>query len=101
MADSKPAAPCRYRFCDQKADGSESLRCQVVNYVIGAKGAGVSALQEATGTRIQIQRAQEVPPGAATRSVKISGGDAERRFKCAQLIQSKVIECQERDHNHA
>eukprot|EP00316_Scyphosphaera_apsteinii_P008214 CAMPEP_0119343684 /NCGR_PEP_ID=MMETSP1333-20130426/106579_1 /TAXON_ID=418940 /ORGANISM="Scyphosphaera apsteinii, Strain RCC1455" /LENGTH=470 /DNA_ID=CAMNT_0007356091 /DNA_START=251 /DNA_END=1663 /DNA_ORIENTATION=- len=68
-----------------------------VNYLIGTKGAGVSALQDATGCRIQIQRTHEVPPGALRRSVKISGGDAQRQYSCAQLIRSKITECQQRD----
>ena len=67
-----------------------------VNYLIGKQGAGVNALQDATGTRIQIQRTHEVPPGALLRSVKIWGGDAQRQY-CAQLIQTKVLECQQRD----
>ena len=67
-----------------------------VNYLIGKQGAGINALQDATGTRIQIQRSHEVPPGALLRSVKIWGGDAQRQY-CAQLIQTKVLECQQRD----
>merc|ERR1712232_947417 len=42
-----------------------------VNYLIGSKGAGVNALQAATGTRIFIQRSSEVAPGALNRTVKI------------------------------
>ena len=68
-----------------------------VNYLIGAKGAGVKGMEEATGTRILIQRADEVPPGALLRAVRISGGDAQRRHMCVQLIQTKIIECQHRD----
>merc|ERR1719273_3076148 len=68
-----------------------------VNYLIGTKGAGIKALQDTTGTRIQIQRTDEVPPGAMRRTVKISGGDAQRQYSCAQLIRSKITECQQRD----
>ena len=67
-----------------------------VNYLIGSKGAGINALQDATGTRIQIQRTHEVPPGALVRTVTIWGGEAHRQH-CAQLIQQKVVECQQRD----
>ncbi|KAL1504031.1 hypothetical protein AB1Y20_010444 [Prymnesium parvum] len=69
-----------------------------VNYLIGGKGAGINALQEATGTRIQIQRTHEVPPGAMLRSVTIWGGEAQR-LHCAQMIQQKVHECQQRDQS--
>lgn len=71
-----------------------------VNYLIGKQGAGINALQDATGTRIQIQRTNEVPPGAMMRSVKIWGGNAQRQY-CAQLIQTKVMECQQRDQARA
>jgi transcription antitermination factor NusA-like protein len=72
-----------------------------VNYLIGSKGAGVNALQAATGTRIFIQRSSEVAPGALNRTVKIVGGNAQQQYACAQQIQSKVLECQQRDQARA
>jgi len=71
-----------------------------VNYLIGSKGAGINALQDATGTRIQIQRTHEVTPGASVRSVTIWGGESQRQH-CAQLVQAKVTECQQRDQARA
>eukprot|EP00966_Prymnesium_polylepis_P004425 101704-Prymnesium_polylepis.1 len=67
-----------------------------VNYLIGSKGAGINSLQDATGTRIQIQRTHEVTPGALVRTVTIWGGE-QQRSHCAQLIHQKVLECQQRD----
>ncbi len=63
-----------------------------VNHLIGAKGASINALQAETGTHISIQRASDVLPGSATRSVTITGADETSRWRCAELVRGKVLE---------
>jgi len=63
---------------------------QVVNFVIGHKGAHINTLQAETGTHIAIQKANEVLPGAKVRQVTISGGDAAARSRCAEMILQRV-----------
>ena len=63
-----------------------------VNHLIGSKGASVNALQAETGTHISIQRASDVPPGCATRTVTITGANEAARLRCAELVLAKVVE---------
>jgi predicted RNA-binding protein Jag len=63
-----------------------------VNHLIGAKGASVNALQAETGTHISIQRASDVLPGCATRTVTITGANEASRSRCAELVLAKVVE---------
>ena len=65
-----------------------------VNHLIGAKGASINALQAETGTHISVQRASDVPPGATTRSVTITGGNEHQRARCAELVRAKIFEYQ-------
>lgn len=63
-----------------------------VNFVIGRAGASINALQAETQTKIQVQKPAEMPQGATTRSVLISGATAEACAKCAALVRAKVVD---------
>ena len=63
-----------------------------VNFVIGRGGASINALQAEAGCHIAVQKANEVPPGALTRQVTITGASEEHNQRCAALIQAKVHE---------
>ena len=62
-----------------------------VNFLIGAKGASINAIQAETGAHVSVQKASEVAPGAKTRTVTITGAEAQRA-RCAELVRQRVAE---------
>ena len=61
-----------------------------VNHLIGPKGVVIEALQKETATHIDVQKAEHVPPGVLTRIVTITGGSAQQRARCAELVRAKA-----------
>jgi len=71
-----------------------------VNYLIGPRGATVSALEQASACRIDVQKGQDMVPGSAARTVTITHPDEARRRLCEALIRYKVVDFEEVVEQH-
>lgn len=99
-----PAAPPGYETLRLRGQEALKLKLEIpndatVSFLIGAKGASIMAMQEEAFCRVEIQKTSDVPVGAATRTVTISGGTAEGRARCAELVRTRVAECQQIDRD--
>jgi hypothetical protein len=61
-----------------------------VSFLIGPRGATVSALEQASGCRIDVQKTKDMAPGSSVRTVTVTHPDEERRKLCAAFVQYKV-----------
>jgi len=84
-------------FGTDEASGTQTVleipNGPLVNFLIGSKGSTVSALEQASGCRIDVQKVHDMTPGSMVRKVTISSNDAARRAHCVSLVQQKVAEC--------
>jgi len=64
----------------------------VVNWIIGAKGANINALQAETGSVIEMQHSADVANDAKVRTVTIYAADEAARSRSADRIRAKVAE---------
>jgi hypothetical protein len=63
--------------------------------VIGAQGRNIRYMQETSGAHIQMQKNEDVAPGAANREVTVEGQQAQVDM-AVQLIQREVQQQQNR-----
>jgi hypothetical protein len=99
-ATPPPASPYGYASMDTAPSESQTMKLDIpndatVNFVIGAKGASIMAMQDETGCHVAVAKASELPPGATARPVVISGGTEQQRERCAALVRAKVAEYQQ------
>lgn len=99
-ATPTPAKPSGCASMSLYPSESQTLKMEIpndatVNFVIGAKGASIMAMQDETGCNVTVAKASELPPGATVRSVAISGGTDQQRERCASMVCAKVAEYQQ------
>lgn len=70
-----------------------------VSYLIGPRGATISALEQASGCRIDVQKTKDMMPGSSVRNVTVTHPDEERRNLCAALVRYKVADFEEAAKN--
>jgi hypothetical protein len=70
-----------------------------VSYLIGPRGATVSALEQASGCRIDVQKTKDMVPGSSARNVTVTHPDEERRKLCAELVRYKLADFEEAAKN--
>uniref|UniRef100_A0A7S4B3H6 K Homology domain-containing protein n=1 Tax=Chrysotila carterae TaxID=13221 RepID=A0A7S4B3H6_CHRCT len=84
----------------ESATAPESLAVDILDgaesFVIGPRGAHVNAMQAETGCRVRVQPSVDRRSRAQTAS--ISGGDASARARCAALVQAKIAEFYDTQH---
>lgn len=66
-----------------------------VNYLIGVRGATVSALEHATGCRIDVQKTKDMVPGSSVRTVTVTHQEVQRRQVCVALVRYKLADFEE------